>query len=147
MNPIEQKKRLRSDPHAREGVTKALAQEAERVLGDDEEIEDKLRETASMPTSGLVQVSDKDSEMYSRAPVRTCGTCKFFNLKGGQREMIRQKFPERLVLDEQWALKHIGAPLDHAGLCDASGGQTMTTTVADASGCPGYRPRERLFRR
>lgn len=105
-------------------------------------------DTVRLPGPRLVEkASNEQLGSFSALPARTCGTCRFFNLKGGQREMVKQRFAERLVLEENWSLKHLGAPLDHAGVCDASGGQMVTTTVSDAGTCEGYRPRARSCRR
>jgi hypothetical protein len=170
MNYAERKAARRRDPAVRAQVGEAAQEAAKRALHSGGELEEQLidaehlarqsREEGGVPVHyqdgagkvhlegpRLVQTaSGHQIDSFSALPSRTCGTCRFFDLKKGQEEMVRQRFAERLVLEENWSLKHLGAPLDHAGLCGASGGTLATTTVSDAGSCEGYRPRGRLFR-
>ncbi|MEE8310482.1 MAG: hypothetical protein V3R34_08850 [Hyphomicrobium sp.] len=160
--------RLREDDGWRKRAGDALRHKTAQVGADPSELDDKLREVYStmkaesaglplsfhdesgkhnLPGGQLVRsATASDVENYAAAPGRICGTCKHFNLKGGQMQMVKQRFPEMLVLDHSWALRHLGAPLDHAGVCDGSGGEMVTMTVSNADTCPGYRRRNRLFR-
>jgi hypothetical protein len=68
----------------------------------------------------------------------TCGTCRKFRLKMGQETMQRERFLERLVIEEGWKTKHLGAPPSAMGLCAET---SDTITSAFARGCEHYRPR------
>jgi hypothetical protein len=68
----------------------------------------------------------------------TCGTCRKFRLKMGQDQMQKERFLERLVIEEQWKTKHLGAPPTTMGLCAET---SDTITSAFARGCEHYRPR------
>ena len=81
----------------------------------------------------------EEHRSVEQPPVKTCGSCRFFNVKQGQVEMMKQKFADRLVLEDEWKLHHLGAPIDHLGLCEQSGGSMLTSTVAKA--CDHHRPR------
>lgn len=167
-NPAERIARLRKDPKWREKAGNFARSMLQRAHADKGELEDKLTEVATsmQPERGgiplsfrdgdgkvhlkggqLVQATPHDIENYTQAPTRVCGTCRHFKLKEGQKKMMDERFAERIVLEEEWKLHHLGAPLDHFGVCDASGGQMATTTVSKADDCASYRPRNRLFRR
>jgi hypothetical protein len=79
----------------------------------------------------LVQApSEEETRMFAdKVPREVCGHCKHFDLESGRKEIARQQFIERVVLEEGWKQSHLG-PLDMMGLCGASGGQTATTYVA-----------------
>jgi len=59
-----------------------------------------------------------------------CGHCKYFDLENGRKEIIRQRFGEKLVKEFEWKLRHLGAPIDAMALCGASGGQTAVAFVS-----------------
>lgn len=79
------------------------------------------------------------ADMKLIEPVTTCGSCRYFNIKRGQEQMVREQFADRLVNEDGWALRHLGAPVDHLGLCEQSGGSMLTSTVSKA--CEHYRAR------
>lgn len=66
-----------------------------------------------------------------------CGHCKYFDLENGRKEIVRQRFGEKLVKEFEWKLRHLGGPVDSIGLCGASGGQTAVCFVSTA--CDQYR--------
>jgi hypothetical protein len=82
-------------------------------------------------------VTQKDIENYASAPSRVCGECRHFQLNEGRREIVKQKFLQRLVLEENWKISHLGAPADHIGIC-AQQPSMATSTIADAGSCPGF---------
>lgn len=69
----------------------------------------------------------------------TCGTCAKFNLTAGQGQMRKERFLERLVIEEQWKAKHLGAPVNTMGMCGEHNGELLTS--AFARGCEHFRPR------
>jgi hypothetical protein len=81
--------------------------------------------------------SASELKMYGDQRAQVCGNCKFFDLEKGRKEMIRQRFPERLVQDQRWQLRHLGGKIDEVGLCGASDGSMATTFMAKA--CDQYR--------
>jgi hypothetical protein len=83
------------------------------------------------------QPSARELKLYQDGNIKVCGNCKFFDLESGRREMIRQRFPERLVKEQEWKIHHLGAKLDELGLCGASGGSTATGFMSKA--CDQYR--------
>ena len=92
-------------------------------------------------TSSLVlQPSKQDLEQYANAERHlTCGTCVKFRLRAGQEQMRRERFLERLVLEEGWKVKHLGAPPSTMGLC-AETNDTLTSAYSRA--CEHYRDRK-----
>lgn len=91
------------------------------------------------PDTPIVAPNGAELEHYAGTVRDICGTCKFFELKDGQKKMVEEKFLERLVHDERWNLNHMGAPIEYVGICGASGGELATTFVSKA--CDQYRPR------
>jgi hypothetical protein len=87
----------------------------------------------------LQLVTADEVATFGNSRVATCGSCKFFDLESGRKEIVRQRFGEKLVKDYEWKLKHLGADPDAIGLCGASGGECATTFVSKA--CDQYRPR------
>lgn len=88
----------------------------------------------------------KDVENFARTPTRVCGTCRHFRLEEGRKEIAKQRFLERVVLEEKWKLQHLGAPPDHLGICGQQPSMA-TSTVTNAGNCSGYQPRDGIFRR
>jgi hypothetical protein len=87
----------------------------------------------------LHQITAQEASVFGSPRAVTCGSCKYFDLENGRKEIARQRFGEKLVADYEWKLKHLGAEPDAIGLCGASGGDTATTFVSKA--CDQYRPR------
>jgi hypothetical protein len=133
----------------------------ERVLQENKSREELLREDASAvrthlgvpinwlnngkntgsSLAGVVGPTGEEIRSYANPPKQVCGGCKKFNVDSGRKAMIEQRFAERLVREEDWALHHLGVPLDHVGLCDDSGGTMATCSISNADKCPGYRAR------
>lgn len=172
LNPAEARTAEKKDPNWRkaegDAARKALEDGARRNAQISED-DDKLVEAAQMqamqfglpvtwqdggkkhmPIIGrrapvVSGATAQEVENYAKMATRTCGSCRYFDLKVGQNEMIRQRFAERLVLEQDWKLQHLGAPVDHMGMCKASGGTMVTSTVTSADSCDQYRPKSRLF--
>jgi hypothetical protein len=87
----------------------------------------------------VIRASPEDIERFADVthPNFICGFCRYFDLENGRKEIVRQRFAERLVYDEQWKLRHLGAPVDTLGLCGASNGEVATSFVS--KGCDQFR--------
>lgn len=68
---------------------------------------------------------------------KCCTDCVFFDLQAGQRAMEKQRFLERLVIENQWKTKYLGAPPKTMGFCKQT---DATLTSAFATACQYYRP-------
>jgi hypothetical protein len=168
-DPRERMRKLRADPNWRARVGAAAAKAAERAVASGD-LETKLTETERMqPMRGGLPVQYRSSdgkthlrgtnapvvhtataqevENFTQVPSRTCGLCRYFELEKGREKIVRERFAERVVLENEWKLHHLGAPLDHMGVCGASNGTMATSTMADAGSCEGFRPRTGIFRR
>lgn len=153
---------MRKDPAWR-ALAGAVAQKTEEQIGgrDSGDAEEKLSETLQPTQLGLpvefvdnhaepsirlpgkralISANARDVENFAAAPSRVCGTCRHFQLKEGRREIVKQGFLQRLVLEEDWKMSHLGAPADHLGVCGQNP-QMVTSTVANAGTCSGYRAR------
>jgi hypothetical protein len=73
------------------------------------------------------------------APRKVCGDCKHFDLEKGREEIIKQRFAEKLVNDYEWALRHLGGPVDTVGLCGMSGGSMACLVTSPA--CEQHKPK------
>lgn len=89
--------------------------------------------------AGIVAPNGEEMRSYARPPKNVCGTCRKFNIEAGRKAIVAQRFGERLVREEDWALHHLGVPLDHVGMCDESGGTMVTCSISNADNCDGYR--------
>jgi hypothetical protein len=85
------------------------------------------------------------AEMDMLATVyNTCGQCRHFEKAEGQAQIVAQRFVERLVLEENWQVKHLVSPLNTLGLCgEHSAGtgnedQLLTGTIVKA--CDHFTP-------
>jgi hypothetical protein len=96
-------------------------------------------------TSPVVHPDEMDPlerEMLTET-FQTCGGCKYFERAHGQAEMVRQRFVERLVREDNWQVRHLVSPLNELGICGAhdsgkGGEQTLTGTMHKA--CDQWRP-------
>jgi hypothetical protein len=84
--------------------------------------------------------SAAELKMFGNQRAQVCGNCKHFDLEKGRQEMIRQRFPERLVREQSWQLRHLGGKIDEVGLCGQSGGTMATTFMSKA--CDQYREKK-----
>lgn len=80
--------------------------------------------------SKLVMATDEIREKMLTG--HTCGDCKYFSLREGQRLIDAQSFLATLVKEHKWKPHHLGAPPETLGDCGAhrsgsSGDQTMLT--------------------
>jgi hypothetical protein len=75
---------------------------------------------------------------YSNARAQTCGTCRKFRLHDGQAAMAKQRFLERIVIEEGWKTKYLGASPKTYGLC-AETNETITSYLTTA--CEHWRDR------
>ena len=83
---------------------------------------------------------------YGNVRAQTCATCVKFHHREGQAAMDKQRFLERIVLEETWKVKHIGAPPTSFGLCGETNGDTITSIFTPA--CEHWRQNNgRLGRR
>lgn len=87
----------------------------------------------------IAEASPDDVNVYGRADQRTCGTCRYFEYEHGQQAIKRQRFLERLVLEEGWKTRHMGAAPSTFGVCGAGDGSMITSCHSKA--CDQYNPR------
>lgn len=90
----------------------------------------------------LREPTKRELELYSDERIRTCGQCKHFDLEAGRQKMIEEKFFERLTLEQDWKLRHLGAKPDELGLCGESNGTMVVSFMA--VGCDHFTPRHNL---
>lgn len=89
-----------------------------------------------------VLIASPDAEeiqAFSSPRANVCGNCRFFDLENGRKEIVRQRFGEKLVLEFEWKLRHLGADVDAIGLCGQSGGETAVSFVSKS--CDQFRPK------
>jgi len=86
----------------------------------------------------------QEQQQFQRQRALTCSSCEHFDVKKGRQEIIRQDFARRLVLEQEWALRHLGAGLDHLGLCGQTNGELAVTTMSPA--CERFTPRRGTIR-
>jgi hypothetical protein len=145
----------RSDPAKRALVSQALQSLTQKVVSQDKDLETLQAEDAHtvVMQGGLpvtwqdpdgntlrgrnAQIASLDGQAigtFARAPTATCAECKYFNLKQGREALVKQRFAERLVLEEEWKLRHLGGEIDHMGVCAAGDGNMATFTMSPACG-------------
>jgi hypothetical protein len=150
----------RKDPKKRDAASKHLRVVSDRALEEDKPIEVLEQENAGAHvTEGGIPVmwgnsagqrlrgreatiktpSQEEKEMAVHTRV-TCSSCVHFDIKEGRKEIVKQQFAEKLVLEYEWALRHLGGSVDHLGLCGRSDGELCVTTVSPA--CDGFRERK-----
>lgn len=76
---------------------------------------------------------------FSNPRANVCGACRFFDLENGRKEIVRQRFGERLVKEFEWKLRHLGASPDAIGLCGQAGGEMAVSFVSKS--CDHFRPK------
>jgi hypothetical protein len=81
----------------------------------------------------------EDVAKFGFAPSRVCGTCKYFNVDQGRKEIVRQGFFTKLVQDYGWQKKFLGVDATHLAVCGASGGEVCVTSISNAGSCDQYR--------
>lgn len=91
------------------------------------------------PDASVVLADSREVGAYGFGGHRVCGECRYFDVENGRREIIKQRFGERLVQEQEWQLKHLGVPVDSLGLCGASDGELAVTVVSKS--CEQFRSR------
>jgi hypothetical protein len=97
-----------------------------------------LRSTLATPSAHDVQV-------FSSPRAEVCGNCKYFDLENGRKEIMRERFAEKLVREYEWKLHHLGAKPDEVALCGASasgGGGDLTAVTFMSKSCDQFRPKK-----
>lgn len=150
----------RKDPKKRAKASKHLRVVSNRALEENKPVEVLERENAgAQVTEGGIPVmwgnsagrklrgrdasiktpSQQEQEMAVHTRV-TCSACVHFDIKEGRKEIVKQQFAEKLVLEYEWALRHLGGSVDHLGLCGQSNGELCVTSVSPA--CDNFRERK-----
>lgn len=83
-----------------------------------------------LPPAQVIAPDRRELALYADAHAKVCGNCKHFDLKRGREEMIKQRFPERLVREQDWKLHHLGGKLDELGMCGQSDGTMLTSFMS-----------------
>ena len=96
------------------------------------------QETRGRPLH-VLQPDEEEVRAFSNPRANVCGACKYFDLENGRKEIVRQRFGEKLVREFEWKLRHLGASPDAIGLCGASGGETAVSFVSKS--CDQFRPK------
>ncbi len=91
------------------------------------------------PDAKVVLPDGEQVRSYGFGGHRVCGECNYFDVENGRKEIIKQRFGERLVREQEWQLKHLGVPPDSLALCGASGGELAVTVVSKC--CDQFRSR------
>ncbi len=95
-------------------------------------------------SQSVLLATDRDVKSFGGVqPSRMCGQCRFFDLETGRKEIQRQRFYERLTREQEWQLKHLGAPIENMGLCGASDGSKITAALTNADKCDQFRNKNR----
>lgn len=165
MNPVERLRKMRENPFWRALAGKVAEETEQRAASSSAgDLDDKLHDSLQPLQVGLPvtfvddygnpkvrlpgapsiirSATQGDIENYAEAPTRVCGTCRHFQLKEGRQEIVKQKFLQRLVLEQEWKIGHLGAPADHLGVCGQNPAM-VTSTIANAGTCPAYCDRRR----
>jgi len=79
-----------------------------------------------------------DVEVFGRQNAATCGQCKFYDLEGGRKEIVKSRFAETLVREHKWKLHHLG-DVESLGICRER--PTMAVTYVSGA-CESFRPRQ-----
>lgn len=85
----------------------------------------------------LVQPTAQEHAAFSSKHAEVCGNCKYFDLESGRKEIVKQRFAEKLVKEYEWQLRHLGASPDAIALCGASGGELAVIFVSKS--CDQFR--------
>lgn len=96
------------------------------------------------PDARVTLASEEEVATFADPDMRaTCGSCVYFELEAGRRQIIAERFAERLVQEQEWQLKHLAVPPEMLGVCGASNagsGAELCTTIISKS-CDNYRER------
>lgn len=84
--------------------------------------------------------SPDDVDLYGAGAARaTCASCRHFRHEQGQKAMAEERFLERLVIEEQWKVRHLGCSPRDYGYCQERGSEALTSMHAPA--CDHYHER------
>lgn len=86
----------------------------------------------------VVTPSGREIALYGESDMKVCGGCAHFSIEEGRRKMKEEQFPDRLVQEMGWKLKHLGAPMDSLGACRED--PTLLTTIVSKA-CSNYKPK------
>jgi hypothetical protein len=160
VNPHNPWTEWRKNPRLRAIASAAMAKVTAKLAGTEKSIEQLQAEDANTQVvrggvpvvwsdpsgrrlrgkgASIVTPDGKQVSNFAVPPNATCAECAHFNITEGRKEIVRQKFAERLVLEEEWALRHLGGSIDHMGLCGRANGDLATLTMSPA--CDGFKPR------
>lgn len=93
-----------------------------------------------VPGRSLVATpSAEDLKLYGDQRRLTCGSCRHFRHEAGQAAMEKERFVERLVIEEQWKVRHLGCSPKDYGFCQQHGKSTITSLHAQA--CDQHTPK------
>lgn len=96
------------------------------------------------PGHSLVQqATPEDVSLYGDSRRLTCASCKHFRHEAGQAAMAKERFVERLVIEEQWKVRHLGCSPKDYGFCQEHGKSTITSLHAQA--CDHHVPRSGMI--
>jgi len=87
-------------------------------------------------TSLIATPSAEDTKLYGDGRRTTCASCRHFRHEDGQAAMAKERFVERLVIEEQWKVRHLGCSPRDYGFCQQHGKNTITSMHAVA--CDQY---------
>jgi hypothetical protein len=85
----------------------------------------------------VVAPDASETARFASPRAATCADCVSFDLEAGQRAMAKERFLERLVIENNWKTKYLGSPPQTMGFC-RQGDHTLTSAFAAA--CQHYRP-------
>ena len=148
----------RKDPKVRAKASRHLKTLSNKALVENKSAEDLQRENAgAQVTEGGIPVmwgnsagqklrgqdarikTPSQQEQAMSQTRTTCSQCEYFDVKNGRKEIVRQRFAEKLVLEYEWALRHVGGSVDHLALCGRSNGELCVTSMTPI--CDGFRER------
>lgn len=149
----------RKDPRKRTEASKHLRVVSNRALEENKSVETLERENAGahVTEGGIpvmwgnsagqkvrgkeaqIQTPSSQEQAMTATTRTTCSGCEYFDIKNGRKEIVKQQFAEKLVLEYEWALRHIGGSVDHLALCGRSNGELCVTSMSPA--CDGFRER------
>ncbi len=99
----------------------------------------KTGETSPGKHLHVIAPDEHEVEAFSNPRANICGACRYFDLENGRKEIVRQRFGEKLVQEFEWKLRHLGANPDAIGLCGAAGGELAVSFVSRS--CDQFRPK------
>ena len=101
------------------------------------------------PDAKVIAANGEQVRSYGFGGHSVCGECKYFDVENGRAEIIKQRFAERLVREQEWQMKHLGVPADSLALCGAGGGELVVHSSEGAfqGFASAARPQRRLHKK